>query len=333
MAGIATSSSREGEIGIGLDSCLIPLKRHNLSLIQTTDCFYPLVDNPYVMGKITCANVLSDLYAMGVIHCDHLVILFSVCTQMSEKERDIVIPLFVRGFREKAMEAGVEPSCQSVNENPWMLMGGVATTVCNDAEYLTPLRALDGDVLVLTKPLGAEVMRRAYQNICQDDAIKDEILKVTTVEHIKDGFTHAMMSMERLNKTAAVLMYKYDAHAATDVTGFGILGHAQNLAKEQTDQVEFVIDSLPYIDKSYDLANCLKMKRYLEGVGAETSGGLLIAMPKTAATQFCFEIMEQEDWPAWIIGSVVATTGERTARISDTPKIINAPIKNVEIKE
>lgn len=105
-----------------------------------------------------------------------------------------------------------------------------------------------------------------------------------------------MMSMERLNKTgikqcklhyitlcrhvyvsiitrtAAVLMYKYDAHAATDVTGFGILGHAQNLAKEQTDQVEFVIDSLPYIDKSYDLANCLKMKRYLEGVGAETSG-------------------------------------------------------------
>lgn len=56
-------------------------------------------------------------------------------------------------------------------------------------------------------------------------------------------------------------------------------------------------------------------------------------MPKTAATQFCFEIMEQEDWPAWIIGSVVATTGERTARISDTPKIINAPIKNVEIKE
>lgn len=138
-------------------------------------------------------------------------------------------------------------------------------------------------------------MRRAYQNICQDDAMKDEILKVTTVEHIKDGFTHAMMSMERLNKTgikqcvncitlcrhgymsiitctAAVLMYKYDAHAATDVTGFGILGHAQNLAKEQTEQVEFVIDSLPYIDKSYDLANCLKMKRYLEGFGAETSG-------------------------------------------------------------
>ncbi|GLV39289.1 Selenophosphate synthetase 1 [Carabus blaptoides fortunei] len=324
---------REGEIGIGLDSCLIPLKRHNLSLIQTTDCFYPLVDNPYVMGKITCANVLSDLYAMGVVICDHLVILFSVCTQMSEKERDVVIPLFVRGFREKAMEAGVEPSCQSVNENPWLLMGGVATTICNDKEYLTPLRATNGDVLILTKPLGAEVMRRAYQNICQDDVIKDEILKVTSLECVKDGFTHAMMSMERLNKTAALLMYKYDAHAATDVTGFGLLGHAENLAKEQTEQVEFVIDSLPYIEKSYDLAVTLKMKRYLEGYGAETSGGLLIAIPKHTATQFCTEIAEKEDWPAWIIGSVVATTGERTARITDSPNIINAPIKQFEITE
>lgn len=86
-------------IGIGLDCSLTPLRHGGLCLVQTTDFFYPIVDDPYMMGKIACANVLSDLYAMGVTDCDNMLMLLAVSTKMTEKERDVVIPLIMRGFK------------------------------------------------------------------------------------------------------------------------------------------------------------------------------------------------------------------------------------------
>lgn len=86
-------------IGIGLDCSLTPLRHGGLCLVQTTDFFYPIVDDPYMMGKIACANVLSDLYAMGVTDCDNMLMLLAVSTKMTEKERDVVIPLVMRGFK------------------------------------------------------------------------------------------------------------------------------------------------------------------------------------------------------------------------------------------
>lgn len=86
-------------IGIGLDCSVTPIRHGGLCLVQTTDFFYPIVDDPYMMGKIACANVLSDLYAMGVIDCDNMMMLLAVSTKMTEKERDVVIPLIMRGFK------------------------------------------------------------------------------------------------------------------------------------------------------------------------------------------------------------------------------------------
>lgn len=86
-------------IGIGLDCSVTPIRHGGLCLVQTTDFFYPIVDDPYMMGKIACANVLSDLYAMGVIDCDNMLMLLAVSTKMTEKERDVVIPLIMRGFK------------------------------------------------------------------------------------------------------------------------------------------------------------------------------------------------------------------------------------------
>merc|ERR1719402_1942802 len=76
-------------IGIGMDSSITPLRHGGLSLVQTTDFFYPLVEDPYMQGKIACANVLSDLYAMGVTECDNMLMLLAVSTKMTEKERDV----------------------------------------------------------------------------------------------------------------------------------------------------------------------------------------------------------------------------------------------------
>lgn len=85
--------------GIGLDCSVTPIRHGNLYLVQTTDFFYPLVEDPYVMGKIACANVLSDLYAMGVTECDNMLMILGVSQKMTEKERETVVPIMMRGFR------------------------------------------------------------------------------------------------------------------------------------------------------------------------------------------------------------------------------------------
>lgn len=87
-------------------------------------------------GKIACANVISDLYAMGVTDCDNMLMLLGVSTKMTEKERDVVVPLLMRGFKDSAMEAGTTVTGGQTVVNPWCTIGGVATTVCQPNEYI-----------------------------------------------------------------------------------------------------------------------------------------------------------------------------------------------------
>ncbi|CAF1632828.1 unnamed protein product, partial [Didymodactylos carnosus] len=141
-----------------LDSCVIPLRHGGLFLVQTTDFFYPLVDDPYIMGKIACANVLSDVYAMGAVNIDNVLMLVSSSNKMTEKERDTVMPIMVQGFKDCAEEAGTNvQGGQTVIINPWLVVGGVATSICTQNEMIIPENAVVGDVLVLTKPLGTQV--------------------------------------------------------------------------------------------------------------------------------------------------------------------------------
>ncbi|RUS71472.1 hypothetical protein EGW08_020771 [Elysia chlorotica] len=119
-----------------MDASITPLRHGGLSLVQTTDFFYPLVDDPYMMGKITCANVLSDLYAMGVTECDNMLMLLSCSNKMTDKERDVIIPIIMRGFKDAAEEAGSQVTGGQTVINPWMTIGGVATTVCQPNEYI-----------------------------------------------------------------------------------------------------------------------------------------------------------------------------------------------------
>lgn len=87
-------------------------------------------------GKIACANVLSDLYSEGVTECDNMLMLLGVSMKMTEKERDVVIPLMMRGFRDCALEAGCDVTGGQTVLNPWCTIGGVATTVCQPNEFI-----------------------------------------------------------------------------------------------------------------------------------------------------------------------------------------------------
>ncbi|XP_025897904.1 selenide, water dikinase 2-like, partial [Nothoprocta perdicaria] len=190
----------EEETRIGLDSCVIPLRHGGLSLVQTTDFFYPLVEDPYMMGRIACANVLSDLYAMGITECDNLLMLLSVSQAMSPEERDAVVPLLVRGFRDAAEEGGTSVTGGHTLLNPWLIVGGAATVVCRPGDFIMPDSAVPGDVLVLTKPLGTQVAVTAHQWLDNPERW-NKIKLVVTREEVEAAYQEAMLSMATLNRT------------------------------------------------------------------------------------------------------------------------------------
>lgn len=142
-----------------------------------------------------------------------------------------------------------------------------------------------------------------------------------TEADIRAAFDAAIASMVFLNKTAAHLMHKYTAHASTDVTGFGLYGHAKNLVDFQTDAVNFYIHTLPIIKHLREMAIQLKQKRLLIGRAVETSGGLLIAMPANVASDFCREFQALSGRAAWVIGDV--TEGSRQVIMAEQPKFID----------
>uniref|UniRef100_A0A2K5SAJ7 selenide, water dikinase n=1 Tax=Cebus imitator TaxID=2715852 RepID=A0A2K5SAJ7_CEBIM len=278
-------------VGIRMDSCIIPLRHGGLSLVQTTAFFYPLVEDPY---------------------CDNMLMLLSVSQSMREEEREKVMPLTVKGFRDATEEEGTAVAGGQTLLNPWIIIGGVGTVVCQPNEVIMPNRAVTGDVLVLTKPLGAQVAVNAHQWLDNPERWN------------KDGGLQrreAMFSMTTLNRTAAGLMHTFNAHAATDITGFGILGHSQNLAKQQRNEVSFVIHNLPIIAKMVAFSKASGRFGLLQGTSAETSGGLLICLPREQAARFCSEIKSSkygESHQAWIVG--IVEKGTRTARIIDKPR-------------
>jgi len=315
-------------VGIGMDASVTPLRHPGLVLAQTTDFFYPLVDDPYMQGKIAAANVLSDLYAMGVTECDNMLMILGVSAKLTDKERDVVVPLIMRGFKDCAQEAVSQVTGGQTVINPWLTIGGVASSVCAAPEVILPEHAVPGDVLVLTKPLGTQVAVNAHQWLDMPERW-NRIKMVISQDDVNKAYNRAIDSMARLNRNAARLMHKYNAHGATDVTGFGLLGHAQNLAKNQKAEVSFVIHNLPIIAKMSAVAKaCGNMFQLLQGGSAETSGGLLICLPREQAAAYCKEIEKQEGYQAWIIG--IVEKGNRTARIIDKPRVIEVPAKEKE---
>jgi len=314
--------------GIGMDSCITPIRHGGLSLVQTTSMFYPNLDDPYMQGKVTCACILSDMYAMGVTDCDNMMMALAVSQKMKEKERDVVLPLVISGFKDCAEEAGTTVNGGQTIVNPWMALGGTATSICQPNEYILPDNAVVGDVLVLTKPLGTQVACNAYQWLDMPDKW-NRIKLVLSEDDLRKAYQRAMYSMARLNRIGALLMHKYNAHGATDVGGYGILGHANSLAAIQKNEVGFVIHNLPIIAKMAAISKaCGNMFGLLQGHSAETSGGLLIALPREQAAAYCKDIEKQEGYQAWIIG--IVEKGLRTARIIDKPRVIEVPAKDKE---
>ncbi|XP_038054324.1 inactive selenide, water dikinase-like protein [Patiria miniata] len=309
--------------GIGSDCSVVPLQHGGLFLVETTDFSYPVVDDPYIMGQIACADVLSDLYAMGIMECDNMLMLLAVPQTFSDKEREVVIPLMMQGFKDIATVAGSKIRGGQTVLNPWCTIGGIATSVCTLDKIVCPDNAVPGDVLVLTKPLGTMIALTARKWLTVPDK-KKKLNALLTAEELERGYQEAVFNMCKLNSDAASMMATYNAHGATDVSGFGILGHAEALVRSQKEEVSFAIHNLPIIAKMQHVAKGFIDFKLFQGRSPEVSGGLLIAFPREQAASYCKEI-DKMGSSAWIIG--IVEKGNRTAKVIDKPRVIEVTTK------
>jgi selenide,water dikinase len=252
----------------------------DLVLVQTVDFFTPVVDDPFLFGQIAAANALSDIYAMGARPLLALNIVgFPSCLG------EDVLREILRGGAEKVKEAGaLLAGGHSINdEEP--KYGLAVTGTARPEEIWSNGGARPGDDLILTKPLGTGVFLTAYK---VDLAPLDEFDRVAT-------------SMATLNAAAAAAARKIGVSACTDITGFGLLGHAYEMAKASNVDIIFYLSEIPFFPGARDLARqglvpagTYRNREYLAGkvelppgleddvsdllFDPQTSGGLLFAV-------------------------------------------------------
>lgn len=279
------------------------------------------MDSPYLQGRIGAANVLSDLCAEGVRGCDFVLMSLAACTTMPPAVRTRCTEEMVRGFRDACREAGTVVTGGQTVLNPWPMIGGVATAVVDEDGYVPCDGARVGHVVVLTKPLGTQVAVNAHQWKRQRSPLWNTCDGVLT-EETADDMTHAAIeSMARLNTNAGALMLDHGASAATDVTGFGILGHARNLMENQKEAVGMEITALPFLRNALAVDEKVFDFGLRAGLSAETSGGLLVCLPKDRAEAYRTELERLDGSPTWIVGRLVPDE-QRRARIVDDAEFL-----------
>ncbi len=275
-------------------------------MIQTTDFFTPVVDDPYTFGTIAAANALSDVYAMGGDPVVALNIVgFPNCLDPS------ILGDILKGGADKVMEAGAVLVGGHSVQNDEPLYGLCVSGLVNPKRIWKNFGAKPGDVLILTKQVGSGII---------NTAVKADMAEESSVRE-------AITVMASLNGRASKALRDFNVHACTDVTGFGLLGHLHEMIEPSNTAAQIRVKDVPFIDGAKDFAEAglipagtYKNRGYtgkdvdFEAVGADwldvfydpqTSGGLLFAIPEEDADAAVKALKEAElETKSAIIGIV-----------------------------
>jgi selenide,water dikinase len=301
------------ELLVGLevaDDAAVYRLNDELAVIQTLDFFTPVVDDPYEYGAIAAANAMSDVYAMG----GEVALALNIAAFPPKLPAEVVTEI-LRGGAEKVAEAGGVIAGGHTIDDEEPKYGLVAMGFVHPDRITTKAGARPGDVLVLTKPLGVGIITTAAKGDVADPA------------HLRQ----AVENMLTLNRKAARLMQQVAVHAATDITGFGFLGHSSEVAEKSGVGLRLFVDKLPFLEGATDYAEqwlfpggaCNNQSFYAPGVRfapdiseemqmllftPETSGGLLISLPPEEWEQLR-ALYDAEDQLYWVVGEVVEGEG------------------------
>ncbi len=298
-------------VGLGSpDDAAVYRMDRDRALIVTTDFFTPIVDEPYEYGAIAAANALSDVYAMG----GRPLLALNVVAFPADLPSEVLAEV-MRGGAEKVREAGAILAGGHSITDPEPKYGLVVVGDAHPDRLLTKAGAQVGDLLVLTKPLGSGVITTAVKR------------GVARTEEV----AAAVAWMARLNRRAAELAVEFHLRAATDITGFGFLGHAMEMAVASDVRFRFHYEAIPWMEGATRLAqewvfpggsqnnrafyspfvtfaNGLVEWQQMLLFDAQTSGGLLLAVPPDRLDRFLARA-KAVDQPLWVVGEVVEGEG------------------------
>jgi selenide, water dikinase len=286
----------------------------DLALIQTVDFFTPIVDDPYWFGQIAAANALSDVYAMGGVPKTAMNLVGFPLEQMDMS----ILREILQGGLDKMKEAGVVLVGGHSVEDPELKYGLSVTGFIHPERVLTKQNLKAGDKLILTKPLGTGIV---------NTAIKGGIASPEVIESV----THLMA---RLNRKPAEIMSRYEVHACTDITGFGLLGHLAEMVlgsgcaiRLQSDRIPIIPEAREYAQMGFIPAGAygnrefragmtefgLSVDRFLQDLlfDPQTSGGLLVSVSEKDSADLLRELKTGGVHDAVIIGNVISTSEER----------------------
>jgi selenide, water dikinase len=252
-----------------------------IAILNTLDFFTPMVDEAEIQGRIAGSNVTSDIYSLAVTN------IASVLTIMAFPENmpDELAVGMLKGFGDFCREMGAPVVGGHTIRNPWPIIGGAATGVSNPEKIVYTRGAQIGDRLVLTKPLGIAPAMAAYRLRKDEDG--REFLKDVPEDLVDAAVNGAINAMITSNRSVAEAMQNVPVHAATDVTGFGLKGHASNMAV--LGKVDIVINQLPVIQGTPLLTEIFGYP-LLQGEAKETAGGILIAVGKEESDDLLSEL-------------------------------------------
>jgi len=269
------------------DDAAVYLISDDLAIVHTLDFFTPVVDDPYTFGRISAANSLSDVYAMGA----RPLMALNIVSFPAKLSADILGEI-LRGGADTAREAGIPIAGGHTIDGPEPAYGLSVTGLVHPKHVLTNAGAKPGDALILTKPLGSGVITTAMRSGILTPHQGEEIVRI----------------MMELNKTAADVMAKFSVHACTDITGYGLLGHATEMAVASGFGWDIHANDVPWVEPAMKAieANAIpggsQANRIHFGQGmdispevddgvisllfdAQTSGGLLICVDPSDATR------------------------------------------------
>ncbi len=279
-----------------------------VALVQTVDFFTPIVDDPFTFGQIAATNALSDVYAMGGTPLTAMnLVAFPIHSLSSTILKEIL-----RGGLSKIEEARVALVGGHSIEDKEIKYGLAVTGIVHPHRYLTNAKARAGDQLVLTKPLGTGII---------STALKAEMASEEAVRKMVE-------SMTALNWKASELMKEYEAHACTDITGFGLIGHALEMAKAsqiqlliQSQKVPIFPEALEYAKNGLIPGGAYSNRKYFSChvevdsrvpeilvdlfYDPQTSGGLLISLPSERAQKLVEALRREGILDSSIIGEVM----------------------------
>ena len=289
------------------DCCIYPINETQ-SIIQTVDFFTPIVDDPYTFGQIAATNSLSDIYAMGGTPLFAL----NIVGFPSDKINLGVLSDILQGGIDKCESAKIKILGGHSIKDDVPKYGLAVTGLIDNDKIIRNNKAVINDDIILTKPIGSGIISTAIKREIADNTVHDEVIKI----------------MNDLNDKASSIMRKYNVKACTDVTGFGLLGHLNEMCISSKVSAKIFYHKIPLILNTEDFAkkdiipggtksnfnylkNNINFKNTIKSFqkfilsDSQTSGGLLISCNKSDSQTLLKELNNSLDYKSAIIGEFI----------------------------